>query len=381
MRILNGVFITIFMAMLTLPLIFVDLASDRVSVQENRMLAGRPKVADIKNHPGTFVREFDAWFKDSTSFREQLVSLYNVIDKNRWLNGILYTDGTYFYLVGEHGHHYFAGTNGFLIPKFQGKQFLIDDQLTNMAAKLDEVKTYLDRKGISLVVMFCTDKESIYPEFYPKSIKHGADPIQLNVITEYLQKHTTVNVFNTRQILLVEKDNYLLYNVSSGDLTHYNEIGAFFTYCELMRYINKYLPEIISYELGDVNIHYDENEIPHVFLKTDIVYKKLDRSFFDDIGVFRPFTWHNQAYENEESDLPVLLLLCDSYATATINEERFLNYYLPQHFGKAIFIHYQNMEHLEEYIDRYKPDIVVFESAERELQGFANGFAKIPKLP
>jgi hypothetical protein len=367
------------MAMLTIPLVFVDLSSDRVSVQENRMLARRPFLADIKNHPGTFVREFDAWFKDSTGFREWLVTLYNVMGKNRWLNGVWYTEGNLVYLIGESGHIYFAGLKGslFLIDKFQGKQFLTDDQLTNMADKLEEAKTYLDKQGIPLIVMFCTDKETIYPEFYPRSIKRGPEPIQLDVITGYLQERTTVDVFNIRQALLA-KNNFMLYNVSLGDLNHYNEIGAFFAYRELMRHVNIYLPEIIPYELSDVDISYNEDGIPHVLLKTDMVYKELDVSFFDDVDVIRPFvfSWDNQAYENTESDLPVILFFRDSYIL-----EPFIGKYLAQHFGKAIFIHYRNMEHFEEYINRYKPDIVIFESAERELNGFADYIARIPKLP
>jgi hypothetical protein len=382
MRILNGIFTTVFMAMLAIPLIFVDLASDRVSVQENRMLAQHPMLADIKNHPATFIRGFDDWFKDSTGFREQLLEMYNVMGKNRWFNAVWYMDGQSIYLIGEEGHHYFAGEEGYLIGKFQGKQFLTDDQLTNMAGKLEEVKTYLDNKGIPLVVMFCTDKESIYPEFYPKSIKRGQEPIQLDVITGYLQEHTTVNVFNIRQALLAQKNNFMLYDVSSGDLTHYNEVGAFFAYRELMRHINVYFPEIIPYEITDIDISYDETGTPFVSLKTDITYKKLDTSFFDDVNGYRPFTWQNDAYENEKSDLPVILLLRDSYAGYDPGNgwKKFLNYYLPQHFGKAIFIHFRDMEHFEEYIDKYKPDIVVFESVER-LRGFAGYVAGIPKLP
>jgi hypothetical protein len=169
MCILNGVFIAVFMAMLTLPLIFVDLSLDRISVHENRMLAPRPSPVDIKNHPRTFIRDFDAWFKDSTGFREQLVTLYNIIDKN-WPNSIWYKEGSLFFLVGEQGHHYSVHPGQ--IQKFQGKQVLSDDQLTNMADKLEEVKTYLDNKGIHMIVMFCTDKETIYHEFYPKVIKY-----------------------------------------------------------------------------------------------------------------------------------------------------------------------------------------------------------------
>jgi len=379
MRILNGVFIAIFIAMLTLPLIFADLSPNRVSVQENRMLANRPALADIKSQPEIFIRCFDDWFRDSTGFREYLIVFYNVMSKSKWLNGInryMYTDGQYIYLIGEQGHHYFAHIGGKLIPKFQGKQFISDDQLANMAARLEEVKTYLDKKGIPLIVMFCADKESIYPEFYPKSIKRGPEPIQLDVITSYLQKNTDVDIFNIRQALLAEKNNYMLYNISSGNLSHYNEIGAFFAYRELMRHINIYFPEMIPYELNNTNISYDKNGIPAVSLKAGTVYRKLAPSFFNDVNVRRPFSLENEAYENTKSDLPVILFLRDSYAA-----EQYIGKYLANHFCKTIMIHLSNMEHLEEYIDRYKPDIVVFESAERELDGFAGSFAGMPKLP
>jgi len=370
MRILNGIFIAVFLAMLTLPLIFVDLSSDRVSVQENRMLERRPPLSYIKNHPGTFVRGFDAWFKDSTGFRERLVTLYNFMGKNRWLNSIWYIDGQYTYLIGEEGHHYFAHIGGFLISKFQGKQFLTDDVLTNMVDKLEEAKTYLDKQGIPLIVMFCADKESIYPEFYPKSIKRGPEPIQLDMITGYLQEHTTVDIFNIRQALLREKDIFLLYNVCPpNEIAHYNEIGAFFAYRELMRHINIYFPEIIPYELDDVDISYDKNGIPAVSLKTGTTYK-LDH-YFIDVN-----TEYIAAYENMEPSLSTILVFHDSYAN-----ENFIRKYIAQNFNKAVFIHWISIAHFEEYIDRYKPDIVVFESAELQLQAFANSVAGIPKLP
>jgi hypothetical protein len=376
LRILNRSFIAVFMILLFVPLVFVDLSTDRVSIQENRMLAQPPSLSDIKNHPGFFISQFDAWFKDSTGFREQLVSLYNAIYKNNSLTGeVHFTDGQYTYLIGEQGHHYFADVNGKLIPKFQGKQFLSEEQLENMAARLEDVKTYLDNKGIPLAVMFCTDKESIYPEFYPKSVNRGPEPIQLEVITSYLQDHTSVEVFNIRQALLAQKNDYLLYAISSGDLTHYNEIGAFFAYRELMKHINIHFPQIIPYELDDVEISYDEKENPQVSLRMEKNYKNLDAPFFNGLNLNESTRAYDIAYENIETDLPIILLLRDSYA-----HEQYIGKYLAQHFGKTIFIHYVNSSHIKEYIDRFNPDIVVFESAERALNLFANLVAEIPEL-
>jgi hypothetical protein len=366
--------------MLALPLIFVDLESDRISLTENRMLANRPPLAEIKN-PGMFVLQFDEWFKDSTGFREKLLAIYKAVnDENKWLNFVVwYTDGPDFFLIGEKGHHYFAG-NGNLIPKFQGKQFLSDEQLLGMARKLEEVKIYLENNKIPLVVMFCADKESIYPEYYPKSIKRGSEPIQLDIITDYLKINTSVDVFNIRQALLTEKNNYLLYykidtRAFTGNFSHYNEIGAFFAYCELMKHINKYFPQIIPYKTEDIEISYDEKEIPYVNLKSGFTYKGLDLSSFVDVDP-NLFLTISGSYENVNENLPVILFFSDSYSW-----QSYIGKYFAQQFGKAVFIHWGYVRFIQEYISIFKPDIVVFESAERELISFANHVIGIPKLP
>ncbi|GHU08144.1 hypothetical protein FACS1894158_17210 [Betaproteobacteria bacterium] len=354
-------FIMFFMAMLILPLVFVDLSPNRKSEQENRMLAERPPLRDLKAH-SIFIRRFDAWFKDSTGFRESALALYRALDNFKW-EGQQYTNGDLGYLVGRQGHRYFTGFPKELILKFQGKPLFSDDQLRNLAKKLDEVKGYLATKGIPFMVMFCTDKESIYPEYYPKSIRRGPEPIQLDVLTKYLQDHTGVDVFNIRQALLAEKEKYPLYPKASGDLTHYNEIGSFFAYQELMRHIQPYFPDFVSYGMEDVTIRHDDDGTATVSLKQAAAYKELAQDFFDDITVARPFTTENQAFENNNADLPTILILCDSYVTHT----SFLTKYIAQQFGKTIAIHYRNLDHFEEYITKYDPDIVLFETSERQL--------------
>jgi len=381
MRFFNRWFIALFMAMMLLPLVFVDLSSNRISVKENRMLAERPKLADIKSHPEIFIRQFDAWFKDSTGFRELLLALYNVSGMNL-MSGVQYAIGPNVYLVGEYGHHFFAGVNGDLQKRFLGEPILSDEYSAGMANKLEEIKVYLDKRGISFVVMFCTYKEEIYPEFYPKSIKQGHEPIQLDIITDYLKEHTSVDVFNIRQALLAQKDNYLLYSVSSGDLSHYTEIGAFFAYRELMKHINTYFPEITPYELNDIVISYDKehNIEPDVSLKIKNKYKKLGPSFFDDVELKRPFVWENTAYENIDANLPVILVFRDSYSGyfSENDEKKFITQFIASHFGRAIFIHYEDLKNFEEYVDKYKPDIIVFEAVRPDSLAFS--VSQIPEL-
>ena len=377
MRIFNSVFIVLFIAMLSLPLIFVDLSSDRVSVKENRMLAERPKLVDMKNHPVRFIRKFDAWFKDSTGFREQLVGLYRAINTNEWLNN-QYAEGHLVFLIGEEGHHFVVRPGQ--LKKYQGKQqVLSNDQLQNMAGKLEEVNKYLDSKGIPLILMLCADKETIYSEYYPKSIKRG--PFQLDMITDYLQEHTSVDVFNIKQALLAEKSRFLLFPLvdhisSSVDYAHYNQIGAFFAYRELMKHINIHFPEMTPYKLNDIEINYDEMGTPFVSLLAEIVHNKLKTTFFDDNTYLDHIPPEFEAFENNDQELPIILLIGDSYAGY-----QYIRKYIAQHFGKTIYIRWTGLNHLEVYINQYKPDIVVFESAERELGKFANSVIGIPKLP
>jgi hypothetical protein len=377
-RVFDSGFVIVFLLMLTAPLVCIDLYSDRSSEKENRMLANPPQLDDIKEHPRVFIREFDAWFKDSVGFRENLIGLYSVVNNNGLLHG-RYKDGQHIILIGQEGHRYWAGVDKKLISKYQGKPVFSDEELRDFASTLNTIGDYLNKKDIPFIVMFCDSKESIYPEFYPKTIKRGPEPAQLDVITSYLKNHTNADVFNIRKGLLLEKEHYLLYAKSAkpgfwGELSHYNGIAAFFAYRELMKHVNNYFPEMTPFTLNNITITYAPEGFHTVSLKEKL-YKRLDVSFFDDIPWNKERIYESAAFENDNTRLPTILILRDSFA-----EEHFLTQYIASHFGKTILIHYRNMEHFEEYIAKYVPDIVVFETAEVQITHFASFVARL-QLP
>lgn len=365
-KVTYSIFIIMFFLMLLLPLVFVDLSGETVSEQENRTLAELPSVSVLFNEPEEFVSRFEDWFSDHVGFRLELINLKKEIDDLD--DAVQYTDGNYIYLRGQQGHRYFAYTDGWMIGKFQGKEFLSDEQLSGLANDLNDISQYLDEKGIPLIVMICPDKESVYPEYYPESIIRGLDPIQLDIITEYLSEHTNIDVYNSKEQLVAAKENYLVYNKAAGDLEHYNQIGAFIDYLELMKRINIYFPEMKPYTFNDAVITYGGDGVPSVSLQMETPCIELDSSFFDDAEVNRPFTWQERAFENTDQTLPTILIMRDSYT------DRFIDFIAP-HFGKTIAIHYNNMKNLKEYIALYSPDIVIFESAEREFEWFARWIA------
>ena len=357
-KILNIVFAVIFVSMLIVPLVFLDPEGGIASEQENRMLAARPTISDLTDDPRGFIRLFDNWFTDNTGFRPDMISLYKQLDRLETQGQ--YANGDYINLIGREGHHYFAGYEGILIMKYQGKFFLGDDVLEEFAASLDEARTYLEDRDIPFTMMICTDKESVYPEYYPESIIRGPGPALLDTVTDYLKENTEIDIFNTKECLLAEKENYYVYNKSAGDVGHWNEVGAFFVYRELMKHIGAYIPGTEPLTIDDIDIVYSEDGIPCVTLKQDVAYKKLGPDFFDGVPMDRPFSWENVAYFNDDTELPTILFMCDSFG------ETFCKY-IPQQFGKTIMIHYKNMEFFKEYCELYEPDIVVLEVAERQL--------------
>jgi len=364
MRFYNKIFIFIFFLMMILPLVFVNLSSERISVLENRRLESFPLISDLKKHPDIFIREFDAWFKDSTGFREKLINLYK---KTYGFLSSSYLDGTSKVIIGKEGHHFNTHFN-LLLPIWQGQRWLDDTRLYELSAKLNNINKYLSGKNIPFVFMLCTDKESVYPEYYSDFVIKGPDPTSLDAVTDYISANTNIDFFCIKESLLREKENRLLYP-KTGDiyaLCHYNETGSFIAYMELMKHINKYFPNLKSFTFDDVDIKYFANGSSKLNLKQEKKYKKIEARFFDDAVEF----------ENEDLSLPVILFICDSYTN-------WFPDYLPQHFGRVIMhnFNYVTLEHFQEYIDLYKPDIVVFESAERVIRVFANQVIDILELP
>jgi hypothetical protein len=170
--------------------------------------------------------------------------------------------------------------------------------------------------------------------------------------------------------LAAQKDRYLLYpKAPPGDLTHYNEIGAFFAYRELMRHINVYFPEIVPYTPDDINIEHDENGVASVTLKEEAAYKAFDESFFK--GMNLSLLNSNGAFENTAANSLTVLFFRDSY-TGDAPAGNFFSKYIARHFNKTILIHFENISNLKLCIDRFHPDMVVFESAERQAGWFFN---------
>ena len=78
--------------------------------------------------------------------------------------------------------------------------------------------------------------------------------------------------------------------------------------------------------------------------------------------------------------MPTILLMRDSYAGMQdryTGNNTFWCKYLPQHFGKTIFIRSRNIKNFDSYVSYFKPDIVVFEFYKGNLRQLADLFSQL----
>ena len=347
-----------FMLVFVMPLVFFDFVGGKISLQENRVLARRPPMSYILQSPSDFVQQFDAYFTDNVGFRENIIGAYNRI--NRSIGQGYYLDGASVVFIGKEGHHFHSRYNQ-ITPIYQGEPWLGDTQLKDLSLRLNQIDSYIASMNIPFIMMICTDKESIYPEYYPDFVIKGPEPSSLDTVVNYLSSNTTVDLFCIKERLMEEKENYLLYP-KTGDiyaLCHYNETGGFFAYQELMKHVSAYFPSMVAFELDDVTIEYSETGLSAVMINHDDEVFVIEPRFFSDALEF----------ENINPNLPTLLLLHDSYASYFTNM-------LPQHFGRTIMHHYRSVDLLDEYIRIYSPDLIIFETAERAIPDFSSSLIR-----
>jgi hypothetical protein len=339
---------------------------------ENRMLKEFPTFAD---HPEldagekliNYAWDFEAYVKDRVAFRAQFVGIGKQI--RDFVKPVVYREGQLVYLNGRENHKYYAGMNGWLIEKFQGKPLLTAEQLQKLSAGLNNIADYLGERNIPLIIIICPDKDSVYPEYYPEIFKQAVAPIPLDIVTDYLNSNVNASVYSSKDELIANKEQFRTYNKSEGDLSHYNSVGGFIEYQELIRHLKEYFLEMEVLSFDDVDISYNENGDQIAEIKDTSRIRQLEATFFENIPaeirpVFRTGIEIN-GFENDDSSLPTALFMADSY---------YLTYgiFVAANFHLSVGIHYDYIEHFTEYLDLFQPDVVIIQVAERAIPDFAD---------
>jgi alginate O-acetyltransferase complex protein AlgJ len=236
-----------------------------------------------------------------------------------------------------------------------------NEELVTIKENLLNKKAWLEKKRIQFYVAIAPNKHSVYGQYLP--IKKSNKKTKLEQLKEIISADE-LNFIDLAELYPQHLDKRLYHKTN----THWNDIGAFWAYKSLIAKIQKDYPEIIDLKLENfthkVELSYQEDltgmleikrEEERLLLHNNNSTAKSIKSKFPV-----PFKYKHIDYESRyksQVNKIKLFVFRDSFCT---NLKKFLK----ENFGESIFLWaYFN----EKLIEQEKPDIVILEIVERDL--------------
>lgn len=360
-KVYNIIFIVLFMAIISLPLIKANWKSGVVSEDENRYLTDTPKLIENGRFNPAFTSDVESWFKDNMGFRKYL------IDTNARLQyevfGRMLNKSNYY--IGRHGDFIYA--TDAMIADYAHLNLRSDERVAQIGQSYQTISDWLGDKGIKFYNVQCWDKHSIYPEQFMASVNQIGDTSKTDQVVNYIKNNTTVNEISLKEMLLDKKKSYEVYS-HYGDPIHWTERGAYFGYQYIMEKINEdnhNMYNILSEDDYDITVEdkgitlngfIHEKDMMETFTIRNPKAVKADKSLMGKFGEDeRHSIWINKDAGNDTR----LLLMCDSYINSFIVED------FAESFSEVWLVWGDYTKDLDKVIELYNPDIVIYECAER----------------
>ena len=270
-------------------------------------------------------------------------------------------------LLGKDGWMEYTG--GGNLDDFQSANIFKNKK--DFAKELTTLNQYLKPQGITLLIVIAPNKTSIYPDKLPEQIKSLSKQSRFDRLISYLDNNNLPVIVDLRPALRTARQDQDVYYKTD---THWNGYGAFVAYTAIINALGSSYPNLKPYKEADLELVTTNpgiHDIPNLMRITFIT----EPSFFFEpktpfVQTVHPgdYLGYYQYSSIQDSKLPTLLMFYDSFGLA------YLNNYLSMNFGKSHFVHTRSMlKYLtQESIQQFKPDVIVIEIAERDLDQLEN---------
>lgn len=359
--------VVVFVAALLLPGFDTIAHLDRTRPpEEKRALASRPALPRTLTALAALPRAYDAYFADHFGFRSLLARLSARI-AFCWLH----TKPPDQAEVMVERDNWLEYTGNDTLAFIEGRNRFTDPELQRWVTSLRQRQRWLAERGILYLVVLVPGKFSIYPEQLPAWIRPPLLGNRGDQLVAALRAYPEVSLIDLRTAVREAKPIALLYQPTD---THWNTIGAYFAYHEIMKTVARWFPGSpptpqTAFDVawgndpgGDLavllNVQGLVNGVrPWIALRggahfrtvPDPTYAKLRRW----LNLEEPVVT-----ECPGAPIPRAVVFRDSYANALLP-------HLSEHFGRAVYLWIQDFD--SGVIDRERPSIVIQEWAERLL--------------
>jgi len=358
--------IVVSLLILTLPLAgaFLNLGvGDGRS--EKRELAAAPSWDELTNDPQQFTVAFEKFFNDRFGFRSPLIRYHN-----RLKYDLLSVSSSRKVVVGKEGWIYYKPS---LSSSWAEKPFSKRD-LARTRDILEARRIWLARRGIRYLFVVTPNKATIYPEHLPSYLTKIGENTRLEQLYSYLDTHSSIRKVDLTKALLDEKKNDRVYNRLG---THWNDLGAFIAYREIIDALGPEHTGRSRLTLGDFTKVRRENSpgLAQLLaleggLQEQRVYLESRIELTSARKPHRPVPGYRvDSRLNRKKKTGSLLVFGDSFTFSTK-----LKLLLSENFERSTYLMGGRDFFLREVVDRVEPTVVIQQIVERNLfHPFAEG--------
>ena len=352
-----GVILILFLCFLIMPNIIYRIFYKNFdhTNYENRTLASKPifMSTNINEYP----KKYEEYFNDYLPFRNELVKLKN-------LNDIFIFKNVFNRIV-------FLGKEKWLFHKWNNIYSFNEEELETAKNNLIHFRDELKKKNIDFILLICPDKQLVYPEYVPNYIKGKLPNNGTEIFVEYIKDNTDIKVVYPKEELLKYKDKYQLYYKYDA---HWNTLGAYIEYTQLMKSFGIYIDNIDNVDIKDFDGNqsynlgvYQYNDMAYLLSLNSLKYYNDDKTYIISNYITKNyetnyyissenFSFNSKSYKSKDN----IIIIRDSFGLNMID-------YIATGFKQSEFIHIETFKN--ENITEYKPDIIVFQLVEWDLKG------------
>lgn len=332
---------------------------------EYRKPAPRPQQPHSWDELNEYPRSVEDYINDYFGFRTSLIRLNSV---GRYLFNI---SGSPEVLIGKDGWLYLARPP--ILDQHRGLNNFSENELQRVLQMLSSIRQYLEVRDIPVIFTIVPNKHTIYPEYLPSYLRKIGDS-PLDQISRELERSHVIDFVDLRPILFNAKVKEQIYYKTD---THWNLKGAFYAYQILMQEIKKYYPETNILREDDYRFEQVfSNGGSHArFLAIDDILREESwravPTFQSKVEVDRRTKVSGipgafRIIRTSQKKALKILVFGDSFMLGNYG----LHHFLGETFQEMILSHRENLRYCKEFVEKYKPDLVLIESAERSLDRF-----------
>ena len=308
------------------------------------------------------------------------VSLTSVSTDFRWRSNLIELYSSFRFKIGDRVYNtalvgkdsWIFYTGGNSIQDYQKTDGLDKNTFTVLTGKLSQLSQKLKEEGKILLVVIPPNKSTIYPQYMPDEIPVLGDKSRLDQFVEQARLNDATNIIDLRPALLnASKMQNVYFKVD----THWNDVGAYYGYREILSLFSRYDSRLVPRPLSDYE-YVRQGDLINPDLPLVLGIPPINEEYWTLMPKFPAQTTHALNIQlldggyishvtGEDSGLPKLLVFHDSFYSARAS----LSHFMEPHFSKitgVLFTQDPKIWSLD-WIRKEGPDFVIVEIVERNF--------------